>query len=55
MTRTRSVLVTILLIFALYAILNSPQQAADVVTSAFDQIAEWLRAVGEFFDGLLTG
>ena len=53
MTRTRRILLFILLIFAIYAIVNSPRQSADVVRSAFDTLAEAVQAVFRFFDALL--
>ena len=53
MTRTRRVVVIVLLVFAAYAIINSPVQSAQVVNSAFDQIMDGIRAIGRFFDVLL--
>lgn len=52
--KLRRVLLWILVIFAIYAIFNSPDQAADVTKAAVDGIADGLAAVGEFFDALLS-
>lgn len=54
MSRARKVILLIILIFAVYAILNSPQQSAEVVKSAFAQLLEGLRAIGQFFDSLIS-
>lgn len=53
MTRTRRIVVFILLIFAIYAIVVSPSQSADIVRTAFDTLAEAIRAIFRFFDALL--
>jgi hypothetical protein len=52
-TRTRRIVVFILLIFAIYAIVVSPSQSADIVRTAFDTLAEAIRAIFRFFDALL--
>ncbi len=55
MGRARKLLLWILIAFGVYAIFRSPDQAADIVRSAWDGIAAGLVAVGDFFDALLTG
>jgi hypothetical protein len=52
-TRTRRIVLMILLIFAIYAIIVSPRQSADVVSMAFDQLAAAVQAIFRFFDALL--
>lgn len=44
-----------LVIFAAYAIFRNPEQAAGLVTGAFDGILAIFSAVGRFFDALLAG
>ncbi|MEO8830588.1 hypothetical protein [Lapillicoccus sp.] len=53
MTRVRKILGWVLLIFLVYAIIKSPAQAADIVRTAFDIIAQGVQAIGSFFDALL--
>ncbi len=55
MTRARKVLLWFLIAFAVYAVFRSPDQAADIVRSAFDGILSALSAIGAFFDALLAG
>lgn len=52
--KLRRVLLWILVIFALYAVFRSPNQAADVTRSAFDGLSQALSSVGAFFDALLA-
>ncbi len=54
MPKLRRVLLWVVLAFFLYAVVKSPDQAASIVRSAWDGIAEGLRAVGRFFDALLA-
>jgi hypothetical protein len=54
MAKLRKPLGWLLLAFFLYAVVKSPDQAAGMVRSAWDGIAEGLRAVGRFFDALLA-
>ena len=53
MSRVRKILGWVLLIYLVYAIVKSPTQAADVVRTSFDILAEGVRAIGAFFDSLL--
>lgn len=55
MVRARKVLLWFVIAFLVYAIFASPDQAADIVRSAFDGILDGLSAIGRFFDSLLTG
>ncbi|MFN0281525.1 MAG: hypothetical protein ACKVZ6_06095 [Kineosporiaceae bacterium] len=54
-TRTKNILGLILVIFVLYAIIVSPQQAADFVRTAFQAIADGVRAIFDFFDAVING
>jgi hypothetical protein len=54
MSKLRKPLLWLLLAFFIYAVVKSPDQAASMVRSASDGIAEGLRAVGRFFDALLA-
>lgn len=54
-TRTKNVLGAIIVIFALYAIIVSPQTAAEFVRTAFVAIADGVRAVFDFFDAVING
>lgn len=53
MTRTRQIILVLVLIFVAYAIYNSPNQSADAVHSAWDVLTTAVRAVFKFFDALL--
>ena len=53
--KLRRVLLWILVIFALYAIFRSPDQAANVTRSAVDGLGQVVSSVGRFFDALLSG
>lgn len=44
-----------LVIFVVYAIFKSPEQAASMVNGAFDGIVAVFSAVGRFFDAILSG
>lgn len=55
MSRAKKVLIWFLIAFAVYAIFKSPDQAAGIVSSAFDGIASAVQAIGRFFDALLGG
>lgn len=53
MSRTRRLIVIILVVFAVYAVLVSPNQSAAVVGNAWDAILSGLNSVGQFFDAIL--
>lgn len=50
----KSILLVILVVFAVYAIVVSPQTAADAVRSAFMFVADVFRSIFTFFDALLN-
>jgi hypothetical protein len=53
-TRVRRALLAILIIFVIYAVINSPTQSADVTGNAWDHIKNGISAIGTFFDTLLS-
>ncbi len=55
MSRAKKVLLWFVIAFLVYAIFKSPDQAAEIVNSAFNGIASAVKAVGQFFDALLRG
>lgn len=54
MSRVRRILGWVLLAYVVYAIVKSPTQAADVVRTSFDILAEGVRSIFTFFDSLLN-
>jgi len=52
-TRSRRIILVIVLIFAIYAVVVSPNQSAGVVRDAFDTLADGIQAIFRFFDALL--
>ena len=55
MKLARKVLFWVLIAFGVYAIFRSPEQAADIVSSAWDGIVSGLGSIGDFFNALLDG
>ncbi|GAB3439841.1 hypothetical protein GCM10027517_13620 [Phycicoccus ginsengisoli] len=53
MQRAKKILVWVLVAFAAYAIVTSPQQAADIVKTSGSILADGARGIGTFFDSLL--
>ena len=53
MGRVKKILLWVLLAFAVYAVLTSPEQAADIVRTAWEILADGVRSIGSFFDSLL--
>jgi hypothetical protein len=53
--RFRKVLFWIVVVFLLYAVFSSPDQAAGIVRTAIGGILAALGAIGDFFDALLAG
>jgi hypothetical protein len=45
----------IVVVFVLYSIIVSPQTSADFVRTAFQAIADGVRAIFEFFDAVISG
>lgn len=54
MQRTRRIAGWVLLAFLVYAIVKSPTQAADIVRTSFDVIAQGFTSIFAFFDALLA-
>lgn len=54
-TRAKNVIGAIIVIFVLYSIIVSPQQAADFVRTGFQAIADGVRAIFDFFDAIING
>lgn len=55
MSRTRKVILIILVAFAIYAVYRSPDQAGDFVANLWDILMQGLDAVGAFFNSVLSG
>jgi di/tricarboxylate transporter len=53
MTRTRRIILLIVLAFVIYAVVTDPTQAAGVVQTAFGWIANAIQSVFRFFNALL--
>ncbi|GAA4350578.1 hypothetical protein [Angustibacter luteus] len=47
-------LIWLVVAFFAYAIVKSPDQAADIVHSAWNGLLDGLQAIGHFFDALLS-
>ncbi len=54
MPKARKVILAIIIIFCVYAVLKYPTQSANTVTNFFNLVVDGLRAIGEFFNSLLT-
>jgi hypothetical protein len=55
MTRTRQVILVIVLIFVAYAIYTSPSRSADAVHAIWNVIVNAMNAIFKFFDDLIQG
>lgn len=55
MTRTRQVILVIVLVFIAYAIYTNPARSADAVHAIWDVIVNAVNAVFKFFDDLIKG
>jgi len=53
MVRAKKVLVWVLVAFAVYAIITSPTQAADIVHQVGNLLSQGFVNLGHFFDALL--
>ncbi len=53
MTRTRQIILFLVLIFVIYAIYTSPDRSADAVQAAWNVLTNAVSAVFRFFDALL--
>ncbi len=54
MTRTRQIVLFLVLIFVIYAIYTSPDRSADAVQAAWNVVTTAVAAIFRFFDALLT-
>ncbi|WKV15929.1 hypothetical protein LP422_24180 [Janibacter limosus] len=50
----KKIVLWLLTIFLLYAILTSPDEAANIVRSAWDVVANGVGNIGTFFDSLIS-
>lgn len=53
MKNVKKILGWVLVAFLVYAIVKSPTQAADIVRTAFDILAQGVQSIFAFFDTLL--
>ncbi|GAB3074009.1 hypothetical protein GCM10027080_16810 [Pedococcus soli] len=53
MNRVKKILLWVLVAFAIYAIITSPDQAAQIVKTSWSILADGVRNIGNFFDALL--
>lgn len=52
--KAKLILIWGLVIFAIYAIVTSPDRAADIVQATWDIIVTGFQNIGRFFQGLLS-
>ncbi len=52
--KVRMTLIWVLVIFALYAVINSPERAADIVTGVGGMIGDAFKGIATFFNSLLN-
>lgn len=50
----KKIVLWLVTIFLLYAILTSPDEAANIIGSAWDVIANGVNNIGKFFDSLIS-
>ena len=53
MTRTRQIILIIVLIFVAYAVYTSPRTSADAVHAVWNVLTNAVEAIFRFFDALL--
>jgi len=53
-TRTRQIILILLLLFAAYAVYTSPGKSADAVHAAWNVLVNAVNAIFRFFDALIT-
>jgi hypothetical protein len=51
--KIKAILIWALVIFALYAIVTSPERAADILEGVWDVVLGAFRSIGQFFSSLL--
>ena len=54
-SKTKKVILFLVLAFFIYAIFTSPDQAAGIITSIWNILVQGFYALLEFFDSLLGG
>jgi len=54
MPSVKKILPVTLIVFFVYAIVKSPDQAADLVRTGWDIILQGFKSIGSFFDALLN-
>jgi hypothetical protein len=52
--KAKLILTWVLVGFAIYAIITSPDRAADIVHAVIDIVAEGFRNIGRFFSSLFS-
>lgn len=52
--KSKLILTWVLVGFAIYAVITSPERAADIVHAVVDIVAEALRSIGRFFTELFS-
>lgn len=55
MPRVRKIIAYVLVAFAIYAIVTSPEKAADIVKTTWAIIWTGILSIADFFDALLRG
>ena len=53
MARVRRILFWVLIAFAIYSIITSPERAAEMVRTAWGIIVDGFKGIASFFDALL--
>jgi hypothetical protein len=53
MQRVKKILLWVLVAFAAYAIVTSPDQSADILKTSGSILVDGARSIGAFFDSLL--
>ncbi len=54
MAKARKVILIVVLVFFVYAIFQSPEKAADIVTNVWGVIVDGFNAIRRFFNSLLN-
>ncbi|MEO5743550.1 MAG: hypothetical protein ABIQ53_03025 [Terracoccus sp.] len=54
MAKARKVILIVVLVFFVYAIFQSPEKAADIVTNIWGVIVDGFNAIRRFFNSLLN-
>ena len=54
MAKARKVILIIVVVFFVYAIFQSPEKAADIVTNIWGVIVDGFNAIQRFFNSLLN-